>query len=214
MATSGGLPSNKKRVSSERLAAKSGGSPPKKSRKPTGKGPQPTPQSAADTALAINDAPTKVLRVFVFGNGENGDLGLGPKRKSALHPRRNPFLDPDDSTKYHVVQVACGGMHTVALTRDHKIITWGVNDNGALGRDTSWDGGLRDVDMESDDEDDEELNPSESTPHEIPSSSFPPRTKFVRVAAGDNCTLALTNTGLVYGWGTFIVSHRIFSAVS
>ncbi len=35
-----------------------------------------------------------------------------------------------------VLQVACGGMHTVTLTEDHAIYSWGVNDEGALGRET------------------------------------------------------------------------------
>lgn len=51
-------------------------------------------------------------------------------------------------------------MLTVALTADNKIITWGVNDNCALGRDTTWDEKLRDMDAESGEEEDGELNPS------------------------------------------------------
>jgi alpha-tubulin suppressor-like RCC1 family protein len=35
-----------------------------------------------------------------------------------------------------ILQVACGGMHTVVLTTDGQIYTWGVNDEGALGRET------------------------------------------------------------------------------
>lgn len=156
----------------------------------------------------INEVPKKVLRVFVFGNGENGELGLGPGRTQALRPRQNPFLDPDDRSGFHVVQLDCGGMHTVALTSRNQIVTWGVNDDGALGRGTSWEGGLRDVDAGSDDEEDGELNPYESTPAEIPGSSFERGTRFVGVAAGDSCSFALTDTGLVYGWGTFTVcSH-------
>ncbi|KAM0427594.1 hypothetical protein ACHAPT_007555 [Fusarium lateritium] len=93
-------------------------------------------------------------------------------------------------------------MHTVALTADNKILTWGVNDEGALGRDTSWEGGVRDIDADSDDEDDS-LNPHESTPTEIAQDSFPSGTKFTQVAAGDSCSFALTDTGLVYGWGAF-----------
>lgn len=27
-------------------------------------------------------------------------------------------------------------MHTAALTADHRVYTWGVNDEGALGRET------------------------------------------------------------------------------
>jgi regulator of chromosome condensation len=102
-------------------------------------------------------------------------------------------------------------MHGVALGHDSQIYTWGVNDQGALGRDTTWAGGLRDVDTaesdsDSDAESDSGLNPIESVPTAIPSARFPPDTKFVQVAAGDSCTFALTTTGLVYGWGTFRVS--------
>jgi regulator of chromosome condensation len=94
-------------------------------------------------------------------------------------------------------------MHTVALTEDNRIVTWGVNDNGALGRETAWVGALRDVD--GDPEEDGELNPLEATPSPIPSSAFPPGLRFTQVAAGDSCSFALTATGDVYGWGTFKV---------
>lgn len=35
-----------------------------------------------------------------------------------------------------VVQVAAGGMHSVALSADGEVYTTGVNDEGALGRET------------------------------------------------------------------------------
>jgi regulator of chromosome condensation len=141
------------------------------------------------------------VSVLVFGNGDAGELGLGPAIQEAARPRLNPFLDPDNPSAFRVVQLACGGMHTVALTEDNKIITWGVNDNCALGRSTAWEGGLRDVDGDSEEEG--ELNPLESTPTAIPPDSFPPGTRFVQVAAGDSCSFALTDAGYVYGWGTF-----------
>jgi regulator of chromosome condensation len=145
---------------------------------------------------SLNKAPTDVLAVFVFGNGDAGELGLGPAIQEAGRPRLNPFLK-------RVVQLSCGGMHTVALTRDNEIVTWGVNDNGALGRSTDWHGGLRDIDGDADQNG--ELSPLESVPTEIPDHFFPPGTKFVQVAAGDSCSFVLTDTGLVYGWGTFKV---------
>ncbi|KAI0974987.1 regulator of chromosome condensation 1/beta-lactamase-inhibitor protein II [Xylaria arbuscula] len=151
----------------------------------------------------INKVPEDIWTILVFGGGENGELGLGPKQTEALQPRLNTFLDPITSSAYQLVDFACGGMHTVALSADNQIITWGVNDNKALGRNTDWDGGLRDVDAESADEDDESLNPLESTPTDIPAKNFPPGTRFAQVAAGDSCSFALTDTGLVYGWGTF-----------
>lgn len=161
-----------------------------------------------ETPPTLNKAPSKVLNVLVFGEGENSELGLGPNRTESKTPRLNPFLDPTKDSAFHIVQVACGGMHTVALTVDNKIITWGVNDAGALGRSTEWDGGLRDIDDEEDDTD-AELNPLESAPSEVPSQHFEADTQFAQVAAGDNSTFVLTTMGLVYGWGTFRVSKQL-----
>ncbi|UNI20474.1 hypothetical protein JDV02_006555 [Purpureocillium takamizusanense] len=186
-------PAKKSRVSSPRKPSK-----PVTTTQKGGRHPGVEPISARSP---INEIPTEVLAVLMFGGGENGELGLGPRQTEARRPRANTYLDPSDSSRFHVVRLAPGGMHTIALTVDNKIISWGVNDNNALGRGTDWDGGLRDVDAESDDEG--ELNPHESTPAKINSTVFPPGTKFADVAAGDSCSFALTDTGLVYGWGTF-----------
>ena len=115
-----------------------------------------------------------------------------------------------------VVHIAVGGMHCAALTHDNKILTWGVNDQGALGRDTEWEGGLKDIDDDkSDDESDAEdddtgINPLESTPTAVEDRHFPEGTKFVQVACSDSATFAVTEDGSVYGWGTFRVSPFIF----
>lgn len=161
--------------------------------------------------VVINHAPTTRLNVYVCGEGSSGELGLGPERNAVdvKRPRLNPYLSAD---KVGVVQVAVGGMHCVALTHDNKILTWGVNDQGALGRDTTWDGGYKEVednksDADSDSDDDPALNPYESTPTAIPSDTFPASTVFVEVAAGDSSSFALTEDGQVYGWGTFRVSY-------
>ena len=100
-------------------------------------------------------------------------------------------------------------MHSVALTSGNKILTWGVNDHGALGRDTQWNGGWKEIPVKDEDEDSDnsesQLNPKESTPTAIDDSCFPTDTVFTQVAAGDNATFALTEEGRVYGWGTFKV---------
>ncbi|POR34766.1 Protein pim1 [Tolypocladium paradoxum] len=164
----------------------------------------------------VNDAPTQVLDIYVFGEGTSGELGLGSKRVNGKKPIdvKRPRLNDNLSAKsVGVVQIACGGMHAVALTRDDKILTWGVNDQGALGRDTNWDGGLRDMDgendSESEDEDDTGINPNESTPTAVPDDAFAPGTKFVQVVASDSASFALTEDGRVYGWGTFRSSDGI-----
>ncbi|TPX17776.1 uncharacterized protein E0L32_002877 [Thyridium curvatum] len=154
---------------------------------------------------SLNEAPTQGLTVLIFGTGDCGELGLGPVTKEVRRPRIMQSLNPENENSYRVVQLDTGGMHVVALTADNKIVTWGVNDKGALGRDTEWEGRLRDADVDmSDDDDSDDLNPVESTPTDIPADSFPPNTTFTQVAAGDNASFAITDTGLVYGWGTFL----------
>ncbi|KAI7184280.1 RCC1/BLIP-II protein [Hortaea werneckii] len=169
---------------------------------------------ALTKGAVINEPPTERLHVFVFGEGTAGELGLGTAKNAVdvKRPRLNPNLAAD---KVGVVQIAAGGMHVVALTHDNKILTWGVNDQGALGRDTEWEGGLKDMDEaqkeedeESDSDDDEDnngLNPKESLPAEVDFTGVEVAedTRWVQVAAGDSCSLALTDDGRVYGWGTF-----------
>ena len=154
----------------------------------------------------INEIPTTKLDVFVYGEGSGGELGLGSAGNvlDVKRPRLNPNLAAD---KVGVVQVAVGGMHCAALTHDNKIYTWGVNDQGALGRSTAWDGGMRDIDADEDseDENDSGLNPLESTPMAIPAESFPEGTIFTQLACGDSSTFAVTDDGQVWGWGTFRV---------
>ena len=172
---------------------------------------KPRAPPAPKPKVVINQAPTTKLNVYVCGEGSSGELGLGSAKTSVdvKRPRLNPLLSSD---QVGVVQIAVGGMHCVALTHDNKILTWGVNDQGALGRNTAWEGGYKDIaenksdsDSDSDSEDDTGLNPHESTPTAIPASSFPEGTIFVEVAAGDSSSFALTDDGQVYGWGTFRV---------
>lgn len=139
---------------------------------------------------------SRAARVFVLGDGGSGQLGLGAgvaqRRRPALVEAIGPCL-----------QVACGGLHTVALTDDRKVrarrlwhgrrrgrplsagrasiaqvYTWGVNDEGALGRDGD-----------------------EEQPKAV---VFPVAgARIVLVSAGDSHSAALSDDGVVYAWGTF-----------
>ena len=172
----------------------------------------PAKPKAPKTKAKINDVPSDRLDVYVFGTGEQGELGLGSAKgqTEVKRPRLNPKLASDN---IGVVTMDVGGMHAAVLTHDNKILTWGVNDNGALGRETSnWQPPLRDMNDDASDEDsdagsDTGINPMESTPTEIDLTLIPEGTVWTQLVATDSATFALTNDGLVYGWGTFRVSY-------
>ncbi|CCX33475.1 ran exchange factor Prp20/Pim1 [Pyronema domesticum] len=171
--------------------------------KPAPKPKAPPKEKPAPKPLAkLTSPPTEKLSVFAFGTGELGELGLGPQPNAKIvkRPRLNAFLDRES---VGISAIAYGGMHGACLTHDGKVYTWGVNDLGALGRITSADGDkLKDANEDSDSEDEENnpLNEDESTPKLV---TFPEGTIITRIAAGDSITFAVTDTGLVYGWGTF-----------
>ncbi len=151
--------------------------------------------------------------------GSSGELGLGTAKNAVdvKRPRLNPNLAAD---KAGIIKIVAGGMHCLALTHDSKILSWGVNDQGALGRDTQWEGGLRDMDAaedsDSEDGDDNGINPRECTPTAVDFSEteVAEGVRFTDVAAGDSCSFALTDDGRVYGWGTFRKGDGIFGFTS
>jgi len=160
----------------------------------------------------INEAPTQVIIPFCVGSGDSGELGLGTGKGSINLPRAkpHPFFA---AGKAEIVQYACGGMHGLALSKDGKVYSWGVNDDGALGRDISKAVvKTRDMDAPEEESDDEEvedngLNPLEANPYEVDMTNFPERVKITQLAAGDSISVFLLEDGTVYACGSFRVSH-------
>lgn len=75
--------------------------------------------------------------VLVFGSGEMEQLGFGDN----VYEKKKPALlkSLNDRSK-GIVEVCCGGLHTLVLTKNGDIYSWGCGDDGALGRETK--GGL------------------------------------------------------------------------
>ncbi|XP_033122882.1 regulator of chromosome condensation-like [Anneissia japonica] len=115
--------------------------------------------------------------VLTVGQGDVGQLGLGED----ISERKKPGLVvfPAEA-QGKVIQVVAGGMHTVCLTADGKVYTFGCNDDGALGRDTSVEGSEFEVQAVNN------LNE-----------------RIIQVSAGDSHTAALTEDGRVFAWGAF-----------
>ncbi|XP_078538714.1 regulator of chromosome condensation isoform X2 [Lissotriton helveticus] len=110
--------------------------------------------------------------VLTLGQGDVGQLGLGED----VMERKKPALVvlPEK-----IVQVVAGGMHTVCLSETGNIYTFGCNDEGALGRDTSKEG-------------------TEAIPGKVDLQE-----KIVQISAGDSHTAALTEDGRVFLIGSF-----------
>ena len=119
---------------------------------------------------------TQVGQVFVVGNGGGGQLGksvinigLGPDVLEKVRPTPLKYFHDKN-----IVNVIAGGMHNIAQSIEGKLYSWGCNDEGVLGRDTS-----------------------------IENSEFEPALvqglenhKIVQVVCGDSISAALTEDGL------------------
>ncbi|XP_010498199.1 PREDICTED: ultraviolet-B receptor UVR8-like [Camelina sativa] len=74
-------------------------------------------------------ALTNKGEVYGWGRGEHGRLGFGDNDKSSkMVPQKVNLLSEED-----IIQVSCGGTHSVALTRDGRIFSFGRGDHGRLG---------------------------------------------------------------------------------
>lgn len=70
-----------------------------------------TPQNSSSSSELV------VGCIMTFGQGDCGQLGLG----DAITERKKPFPVAGQLEGHKIVQVECGGMHTVALTDEGKV---------------------------------------------------------------------------------------------
>lgn len=110
------------------------------------------------------------MAVFVFGSNAISQLGLGEDADSTHVPTRLVFFN-DKSP----VRVRCGSLHTLVLTSNGEVYSWGCNDEGALGRDGD-----------------------EAVPARVELSE-----RVVDIGCGASISAALTDRGTVYVWGMF-----------
>jgi regulator of chromosome condensation len=118
--------------------------------------------------------------------GELGQLGLGED----IMEKKKPYPVGGALKDKNVVQVSCGGVHTVVLTDEGHIYSWGCNDEGALGR------SIDSVD--------------EYCPGLVDHLKD---VRIVQVSAGDSHTVALSESGDVYCCGIFRDSDGPFGLI-
>ena len=135
--------------------------------------------------------------VYVFGLGDSNQLGIDwdyskPNAKSVVNPTDRLTGDDSDDEDYvdksafvptlikrldQVSHISCGDLHTAVCTDAGRVFTWGVSDEGSLGR-----------------------AGDESIPSLVEALS---REHIIKVACGSGQTLALTSIGAVYEWGCY-----------
>lgn len=130
------------------------------------------PGSLGVTGLAAGGdrsfAVTRDGQLWGWGrNGVGGAVGDG-SQQDVLTPVRITGVPP-------IRQVATGAFHTVAVTRDGTVWTWGANGRGQLGTGSTQ---------------------ASTVPVQVPGL-----VDVVAVAAGENHTLALRGDGTVLSWG-------------
>ena len=76
-------------------------------------------------------------QVFICGRNYQGQLGLGdpdgfPQNERG-HPYQAKFCTVEELEQKHVMQIACGGEHSVALLKNGEVYTFGAGNKGQLG---------------------------------------------------------------------------------
>ena len=118
--------------------------------------------------------PVSHVNAFVWGHNGSGFLGLGDDFADINSVSNPTKLNDDDIGGW--TQIACGGWHTVALSPNGEVFTWGFGIYGQLGH---GDGEIRHV------------------PTKVESLS---RETIVKVACGAWHTAAVTSTGNLLAW--------------
>ncbi|XP_019619950.1 PREDICTED: probable E3 ubiquitin-protein ligase HERC4 isoform X1 [Branchiostoma belcheri] len=135
--------------------------------------------------MVVNDKH----QVFSWGFDDCGQLGQTESNNSR-RPRGESDDDPDLEVKHsseprmvkelsslQIVQVACGGKHSLALANDGRIFSWGNNSHGQLGIGSTQ---------------------NQSKPQELTTVTGIP---FCQIVAGGAHSFVLSKSGAVFGFG-------------
>ncbi|XP_032188748.1 probable E3 ubiquitin-protein ligase HERC6 isoform X4 [Mustela erminea] len=113
-------------------------------------------------------------RVFAWGAGSEGQLGIGEFKEINLIPRKIKTL-----ADIKIIQVSCGHHHSLALSEDGRLFAWGSNSHGQLGLGKEC--------------------PSQASPQRV---QFLDGIPLTQVAAGGAHSFALSLSGASFGWGS------------
>ncbi|KAL1767967.1 putative E3 ubiquitin-protein ligase HERC6 isoform X1 [Sigmodon hispidus] len=113
-------------------------------------------------------------RVFAWGACSDGQLGIGEFKEICSTPIKIKAL-----AGIKIIQVSCGHYHSLALSKDGQVFSWGSNSRGQLGLGKAMG--------------------SQATPQRVKSLEGIP---LAQVAAGGAHSFALSLMGTSFGWGS------------
>jgi alpha-tubulin suppressor-like RCC1 family protein len=137
--------------------------------------------------LSKSDGESPEYAMYAFGRGFHGQLGQGAHESQSL-PHRIDEVDRDSlpvqlyTSKpgdINLAVVNAGSSHTTAISRRGELFTWGLASSGELGH-----GGWTPIEV--------------SVPRMVSNLG---RTRIVSVCAGDNHTLAISESGQLWSCG-------------
>ncbi|KAH9322498.1 hypothetical protein KI387_017137 [Taxus chinensis] len=131
----------------------------------------PVPVAAISCGGFFTLALTSEGQLWSWGGNSNYELGRGNKGND-WRPRPIPNLQGA-----HINQIASGGYHSLALTDDGKVLTWGHGGHGELGHGSVEYGRVPQVVQALEDE------------------------RVIYVACGSLSSAAVTDSGKLYMWG-------------
>eukprot|EP00899_Mesostigma_viride_P022183 jgi/Mesvir1/3149/Mv16314-RA.1 len=117
-------------------------------------------------------AVSKSGEIYCWGSNEFGQLGLGD-----LEDRFTPHVVRHRFSKSRIVRVDCGHKHSMALTADGNVFTWGNGECGQLGYDVRGN------------------RPYVAYPRHVETL------KAVRIIAGYAMSIATITSGKMFVWG-------------
>ncbi|EJD52432.1 RCC1/BLIP-II [Auricularia subglabra TFB-10046 SS5] len=141
--------------------------------------------------------------LFVFGDTDGfPQLGLGADTTSISRPRLHAWVkeaveeDKLGGPGAGFEAVVSGAMHTLAIDEEGRMWSWGINDEGQLGRVTN---DVEDPANPGQKLDKDELEATPALIQGLDHQDF----RAVRIAAGGSVSVALSDEGEVRSWGSF-----------
>ena len=115
--------------------------------------------------------------VYTWGYNANGELGIGNNTNSSVPIAVSTTGVLSGKT---ITKVVCGGDFTVVLSSDGQVFTWGVNESGALGNNSTT---------------------GSNVPVAVDASGVLSGKVITKIACGMWHAIVMDNTGTLYGWG-------------